>query len=102
MALEEGLDDAGLGGGAELVQGEGDEAVGGAGAAREAADGECDVVFCAGDLDAGEEVWIEVVEAVVDGALLDVACAGVLVFALVMMTMMMMEGCGENIMISSR
>lgn len=65
------------------MQGEGDEAVGGAGAARHAADGECDVVFGAGDLDAGEEVWVEVVEAVVDGALLDVAC-GVLVFALVM------------------
>lgn len=77
VALEEGLDDARLGGWAELVQGEGDEAVGGAGAAREAADGEGDVVLCAGDLDAGEEVWVEVVEAVVDGALLDVVWPGV-------------------------
>lgn len=71
VALEQLLDDGGLARGAELAQGHGAEAVRGAGVAGDAADGEGDVVLCAGDLDAGEEVWVERVEAVVDAALFD-------------------------------
>lgn len=74
VALEELLDDGGLAGRAELAQGDGDEAVGLARVAGDAADGEGDVVLCAGDLDAGEEVWVEGLEAVVDAALFDAVC----------------------------
>jgi hypothetical protein len=74
VALVQLLEDGGLAGGAELAQGDGAEAVGEAGVAGDAADGEGDVVLCAGDLDAGEEVWVEGLEAVVDAALFDAAC----------------------------
>lgn len=74
VALEQLLDNGGLALGAELTQGDGAEAVGGAGVAGDAADGEGDVVLCAGDLDAGEEVWVEGLEAVVDAALFDAVC----------------------------
>jgi hypothetical protein len=71
VALEELLDDAGLARGAELLEGNGDEAMGAAGVAADAADGEGDVVLGAGDLDAGEEVLVERFETVVDGALFE-------------------------------
>lgn len=80
VALEELLDDGGLAGRAELAQGDGDEAVGLAGVAGDAADGEGDVVLCAGDLDAGEEVWVEGLEAVVDAALFDAVCGLVSIY----------------------
>jgi hypothetical protein len=72
VALEEHLDDARLGLGAALAQGQGDEPVRGAGVSREAADGKGDAVLGAGDADPGEEVCVEGVEALVDGALVDV------------------------------
>lgn len=74
VALEQLLDDGGLARGTELAQGDGAEAVGEAGVAGDAADGEGDVVLCAGDLDAGEEVWVKGLEAVVDAALFDAVC----------------------------
>lgn len=76
VALVQLLDDGGLARGAELAQGHGDEAVGGAGVAGDAADREGDVVLCAGDLDAGEEAWVEGLEAVVDAALFDAVWEG--------------------------